>query len=68
MKAQKDGKGDIVSIPNHLRATLRAGLDRQIKARVDFVVHKKLAVLAFGTTIVRLERIHLGDIQHRRHK
>ena len=54
MEAQKYGKGDIVPIPHHLRATLGAGLNRQVKAGVHLIVHKEFAMTALGTTIVRL--------------
>ena len=54
MESQKNCKRNIVSVPKHPCSTLRAILRLQIEAAVHLVVQEKLAMAAFGATVMRL--------------
>ena len=68
MEAQENCKRDIVTVAQHPRAAFGTILRRQVKAAVDLIVHKEFAVTAMRTAVMRLQRIYLGNIQHRSNK
>ena len=68
MEAQKDSEGYIMPIPHHGSAAFGTILGRQVKAGVHLIIHEELAMTALRTTIMGLQRIDLGDIQHGGHE
>ena len=68
MEAQENRERDIVTVAQHPRAAFRTILRRQVKAAVYLIVHKEFAVTAMRTAVMRLQRINLGNIQHRSNK
>ena len=68
MEAQENRKRDIVTVAQHPCAAFGAILRRQVKAAVDLIVHKEFAVTAMRTAVMRLQRVNLGNIQHRSNK
>ena len=68
MEAQENRERDIVTVAQHSGAAFGAILRRQVKATVYLIVHKEFAVTAMRTAVMRLQRINLGNIQHRSNK
>ena len=68
MEAQENRKRNIMTVAQHPRAAFGAILRRQVKAAVYLIVHKEFAVTAMRTAVMRLQRINLGNIQHRSNK
>ena len=68
MEAQENRERNIVTVAQHSGAAFGAILRRQVKAAVYLIVHKEFAVTAMRTAVMRLQRVNLGNIQHRSNK
>ena len=68
VEAQENRKRDIMTVAQHPRAAFGTILRRQVKAAVYLIVHKEFAVTAMRTAVMRLQRVNLGNIQHRSNK
>ena len=68
VEAQENRERDIVTVAQHSGAAFGAILRRQVKAAVYLIVHKEFAVTAMRTAVMGLQRINLGNIQHRSNK
>ena len=66
VEAQEYGKGDVVSVTNHVCSTMGTSFGRKVKAGIHFVVQEELTVFTLGTTIVRLQRINFRNVKHSR--
>ena len=61
-------KRDIVPVADHRRAALRTVFGREVKARTNGTVCKKLAVLALGADVMRRQRVDLRNSRSMRNK
>ena len=68
MEAKEDCERNIMAVTQHPRTAFRTFLRRQVEAAVHLIVQEELAVTAMRTAIVRLQRVNLGDVEHRRYE
>ena len=68
MEAKENCERNIMTVAQHPRAAFRTFLRRQVEAAVHLIVQEELAVTAMRTAIVRLQRVNLGDVEHRRYE